>query len=332
MRETATAVPSVQTEQQEPIHEPKARKIVQNFNAKDIEGCHDYDAAIRAYLTGSKSFKNGRFEIKDDILWFKRKRNVPGAKRKPYLKDILAQKINGIIVGNSSVIIRGGRQAKRGRGQAQCQVSLRRYVPMVPFSVFKDSKLDIKQFELIDMGQEETLDLGRKHWKTGEKIMDHFTGAMLFRVEENYYLFDLDRNDVALKQFNAFMSRIPKPCATIDEAYASLKPQEVYDAERFMKEPCPRHGEWFFIPVPGEFTPDTAQMRRYGWGSNAPLEARLQSKGNRPHFVADICKEGFVRGRVRHGGLEHKDITLKGWHKPVPNTAVESYKISGEVD
>jgi hypothetical protein len=39
-----------------------------------------------------------------------------------------------------------------------------------------------------------------------------------------------------------------------------------------------------------------------------------------------------VRGRVYHGGFEHNPIDLKGWHKAVPNTAVESFRISGDVD
>jgi hypothetical protein len=39
-----------------------------------------------------------------------------------------------------------------------------------------------------------------------------------------------------------------------------------------------------------------------------------------------------VRGKVSHGGHEHKPIILDGWHKPVPNTAVGSFKISGAVD
>ena len=60
--------------------------------------------------------------------------------------------------------------------------------------------------------------------------------------------------------------------------------------------------------------------------------ATLQSKNNRPHYVQFLSVEGYVKGKVTHGGGEHKAIMLKGWCKAVPNTAVESFKISGQVD
>lgn len=315
-----TAAPQVQVE---PV-------IVQNFKEKDITGSHDYDVAIRAYLTGKTEGKFGRYQVKGDELWFIRKRLKTNAKRTTYNKDILARKINGVFIGNSSVIRRMPSGNTSQRGQTAGQIRLGQLIPMVPFSVFKDAKLSIDAFRLIDKGHEEDLDVGDRNSK-GERVLRHFTGAMLFEVEGVSYLFDLDRNDVALKQFNAFLSRLPGNPKTIEDAYASLKPQEVYEAERFMKEPCPRHGEWFFIPVKGNFKPSSAKLQQRSWFSDV-RRAVLQSKGNRPHYVEKMCEEGYVTGRVEHGGREHKDIVLKGWYKPVPNTAVESFKISGEID
>lgn len=39
-----------------------------------------------------------------------------------------------------------------------------------------------------------------------------------------------------------------------------------------------------------------------------------------------------IEGYVRHGGGDHRPIKLDGWHRPVPNTATKSFKISGAID
>lgn len=309
------------------------------INPKDISECSgNIQAALRAFLCGSTKYnvKTNQYKIIGDELWFVRKsmRTTPTGRVK-WNKDLVAKKIKGIYFGNSSKADAFYRNTWRGEPsimELAIQRALARHVPMVPFSVFEDGGLNIENLKIIDKGPDEKLDLNQKD-KNGKKIYRHFTGALLFSIEDKYYLFDTDRNDLKLKSFNAFMSRLPRACVSIEDAYASLKPKEVYEAERFMKEPCQRHGEWFFIPVTGTFKPGTGGARtQLGWGSDRKTVAVLQSKGNRPHYVDQLCDEGFVRGLVRHGGYEHKDIELKGWCKPVPNTAVESFKITGLVD
>lgn len=256
------------------------------------------------------------------------------AVRISYLRGMVAKKINGRFFGNSSEIFGGNK--RRGRDnfvkQLECQRRISEFIPMIPFELFKTFKLKIEDLKIVDQGPEEDFDFGRKT-KEGKIILQHFTGAMVFSIGEHYYMFDVDRNEVALKNFNCWMSRLPRPVTSLEDAYASLKPQEVYDAERFLGKLCERQGEWFFIPVQGKFKPDPDMLQgQVGWGDSRRAMATLQSKGNRAHYVEKMCKEGYVTGRVTHGGFEHKDIQLDTWCKPVPNAAVESFRITGMVD
>lgn len=310
---------------------------------------------IKSYLTGTlpkrvnPDLSNHVYYVKNGDLWMFK--NNPSLK----ISRCIVKKVNGAYVGNSSglTFIRSAptKRQKRGRvcalgGILKIQEILEDVMPMVPFQMFKDAKLDINSFHLIDKGPSEVLNVtDGGSWR--DRNRSHFTGAMVFRMninprsreiegeKEAYYLFDLDRNDLEMKNVNFFLSRLCRPVTSIADAYASLKPKEVADAERFLKQPCQRQGEWFFIPVQGRFKRKTDQTNWRGFvqrGRPRFVEAILQSKGNRPHHVKFISEEGYVIGEVTHGGKEHKAIKLTTWCKPVPNTAVESFKISGAID
>lgn len=316
----------------DPVVVPEIEKVESKWKPEDIQGHNQYQIAIRFYLTGEgKISKSNPYKIIKGELWFIRPRVTYAGGHGlrytgKYHKDILCKKVNGVYLGNSSGLARSSKG--RTGSPLAAQLELGQYIPMVPYGLFEGrKKLDINSFVLVDKGPDEELDLGRKN-KHGEKIMTHFTGAMLFNIGSQQYLFDIDRNDLVMKNFNAFMSRLGSKVKTIDEAYKSLKPKEVYDAERFLKAAVPRQGEWFFIPVHGKRIPPLVAEKSE---NGRLINAVLQSKGNRAHYVEEKCGE-YVRGRVWHGGYEHKDITLKEWHRPVPNTAIESFKISGAID
>lgn len=80
----------------------------------------------------------------------------------------------------------------------------------------------------------------------------HFVGAMIISVQNKYFLFDVDRNEIKNFLFNAFLVELPKKVTNIKDAYISLKPQEVVDAEK-NKLKVLRQGEWFFIPTKFNF-------------------------------------------------------------------------------
>ncbi len=253
----------------------------------------------------------------------------------------VAKKLGGAFIGNSSSLawttMNGKLYALNGRNE-RIQQTLADVMPMVPFAMLKDNGFNIDSLKVLDRGNEETLKVSVRY--SGRIDDQHFTGAMLFRIsskkgkkENQYFLFDVDRGDLEKKIFNPFLSRISAPCKTITEAYESLKPQEVRDAERFLKRQCTRQGEWFFIPVRGEFKKQPIGTRyHYGADRFKKFNAILQSKGNRAHYALHISEEGYVTGTVAHGGYEHPDIELEGWHKAVPNTAIESFTITGGID
>lgn len=308
----------------------EAEKVQKGFNPELFYGFSYKVKAVKAFLCGEEiTSKSNPFQIRGDELWYVRPRvswkSGRQLKTGKFHSDIIAKKVRGFFIGNSSGLHRNSKGRTIG-SRLDVQEYISRFIPVVPFTMFEQTGYNLDSFTMIDRGPEEDVDLGRKD-RDGKHVMDHFTGAMLFNIGKNQFLFDIDRNDLAKKNFNAFMSRLSVKCKTIEEAYASLKPREVYEAERFLKVACPRQGEWFFIPVHGKRIPPLVAEK----DGNRYVNAVLQSKGNRAHYVEQKCGD-FVKGRVWHGGMEHKDIQLLEWHRPVPNTAVESFKITGAID
>lgn len=321
-------IPDIQIKQKEAFRKPQWWDSTTKVPTYD-GACR---SLVRDFLLGKRTgkysmlYKNFRhiysIRNKGSELWlFKDNKSIK-------YEICMAKKVDGIFIGNASSLQaskkKDGSVAFTGSNQHKIQEVLSDCMPMLPFRIFEEAKLDLNSFELIEHGGEEYVKTDRR-WR-GEDGKVHFVGAMLFKINDSFYLFDIDRNDIKEEIFNPFLSKLPGPSKTIAEAYASLKPKEVYEAERFLKTECMRQGEWFFIPVQGKFEP-----RKHRDGTRR-IEGLLQSKGHRPHFSEEICEEGYVRGRIRHGGNEHFPIDLPGWHKPVANDAEVSFKISGAID
>lgn len=248
------------------------------------------------------------------------------------VQQVLAQRINGLIIGNSSGLGMQRRKDLNDDSSArplEAQRFLSLCVPMLPFGVFDQMGLGLDTLEIVDQGKEETFYLKTSETKANPSGARHFTGASLFSIGGKSFLFDIDRGDMELGVFNPFLSRLPHPCKTIGEAYRSLKPGEVAAAELAGKKVI-RQGEWFFLPVDGVAKASNVVRDDLGRAK----EGILQSKGNRPHFTSLMTADGLVGGRVRHGGFEHPPMDLPEgkWFKPVPNTAVESWSLEGRVD
>jgi hypothetical protein len=319
-----------------------------NDNFKDVRNDR-LKKVVKQFVTGSFKGKMKGYDNTNGLHIYSTKKDGTELwlfKNNPQIKVriCVAKKVGDYFIGNASGLsfnrMTDGSLSSLG-GRLKIQQVLSEVMPMVPFQMFKDAKLDINSFRVVEKGPDETLDIS-----VGARIdKRHYTGAMLFKIEvrsrsvgieghkDEYYLFDIDRNDLRLATFNAFLSKLPKPCKTIKEAYANLKPQEVYEAEKFLGHEVNRQGEWFFIPVQGEFKRSKVEPRFPGQQGNRRFaQAILQSKDNRPHYVEFLSEDGYVKGKVTHGGFEHKPIELETWCKAVPNTAIESFKISGAVD
>lgn len=288
-------------------------------------------------------------------------------------------KVDGIqvVLGNSSILPLVGRTIAYGneslnRSETLIQRKLAVKATMVPFSVFEQAKLDLNKYRVIERGPEETAKKTEDYYdykedKIAKKVNKvHFTGASLFEVEGQQFLFDIDRREQQHGIFNPFLVELPRKVKTIAEAYQSLKPKVVMDAEKKGLKVL-RQGEWFFIPSKGpKQTKLTEKQKLAAIASSAgswtikdlkksfgakfvnaaikmgkqaaeslPRALSLQAGQNRPNTVETGLKQGdttYVTGKVSHSGREHADLVLKGWYTAVPNTSTKSFTITGDID
>lgn len=212
-------------------------------------------------------------------------------------------------------------------------------VPMLPFSAFIQAGLKVTQTRILDQGQAETVKREvLRNRKDNPIFADvHYTGASLFQNGTSYFLFDIDRVEIEHGIFNPFIVELPRPVNTIAEAYDSLIPLAVRTAQSEGR-PVLRQGEHFFIKVaePSQYKADPARTRDLGSDDENDRfkTARLSAQGNRDHEASRFNeKSGLVSGFVKHWGREHRDLDLtSGWWRPVPNTAVKAFTITGDVD
>lgn len=157
----------------------------------------------------------------------------------------------------------------------------------------------------------------------------HFTGSRLFTLEKTegnesktcFFLMDIDRNEIEHGIFNPFLVELNSPVKTISESYQSLKPLEVIDAEKNKLEVL-RQGEWFLIKT--DLVPIKYDSEGY-----------IRTGQNRPNIAEKYAEQNemkLVSGRLSHSGREHKDLFLESWYQVVPNTSVQSWQLSGDID
>lgn len=344
----------------------KMRPIVK-YNL-DLKSKDDSTKAANAFLVGSTGRFGKYFALPNALVYRTIITNSYGDKQ--LAQNIIARRVTNnaetFIVGNSSILPLIGRRMSFGNETLNMQVVdvqtyLSERIQMIPFSVFDEACLDLNKYKLLDRGVEETVtrkidNPEYKGWKKEEMqergisefIYEtvHFTGASLFEVDGSTFLFDIDRIEIDHKIFNPFLVKIPVNVETIKQAYLSLKPQEVINAESQGLK-VERQGEWFFIPMNafeikkmqnnlnsddifiGEVN-DNGNVERY-----SSVSFELKAGNNRPNY----CQNGFafegkayVSGLVQHSGREHRDITLDHWCYAVPNTSTESFTITGDID
>lgn len=279
-----------------------------------------------------------------------------------------------LVLGNSSILELVGAHTAWGSFQRNRRVTpiqrlLETMIPMLPFTVFEQAKLDISKVRVVDKAAPETITrkvFVKRDYQNDRDIFReetiHFTGASLFEIDGTYFLFDIDRREIKNKVFNPFLVKLPGAVKTIAKAYASLKPTEVIKAEKRGLKVL-RQGEWFFIPcaAPKLRNEKTRQKKlaqhremvkglRYGsaeWHRaelermelerGLPRQLELRAGRNRPNYVSrglEVKRGQFlVSGTVTHSGREHEPLHLgTKWYRAVPNTATESWQITGDID
>ena len=193
----------------------------------------------------------------------------------------------------------------------------------IPFNVLEAASLKISETKILEQGPEETFEIKvPKKYGGTEMQSRHFTGALLLENSGRKFLMDLDRIEIAHKLFNVFFVEVSSSVTSIAEAYESMKPDEVKQAEANGIE-VRRQGEWFFVATDKTITIDvesqleTYQRREDDEGANLAYIASGQvshGKG-RPNdlykpfnFGADL--DSLVCGVVTHRGREHAPLSL----------------------
>jgi len=153
----------------------------------------------------------------------------------------------------------------------------------------------------------------------------HMAASAVFKYGEHYALASMDE-----QQF--FVSILPRPVDSVSDAFYSLKPEEVEEAESKGME-IYRQGEWFFIP---HLIGKEAREQYNRMESEFKLVGR---NGGNPHVATrgEWLREGVaeVSGRIRHD--EHRTLQLSWSNDPVifiamENTALISHSAAGKVD
>lgn len=125
----------------------------------------------------------------------------------------------------------------------------------VPFENVVDKEngagLDLSKLTIMEWTGAETMIIPpirrTKDWSGSFYVVDrHFAGAMVIKIEDKYFLFDADREELANHGFNPFFTQLPGPARTVNEAYLLLMPEPVHEATRNCMNVV-RQGEFFFV-------------------------------------------------------------------------------------
>ena len=308
--------------------------------------------------------------------------------RVSYMRDdmnVIAQKFHPegeapFILGNSSILPLVGRMTYRSSsttvynaGVTLIQTAMEQTpgIRMVPFSVFGELKLDINKVRIIDSGGPEVVTRVVQNPNPGGpltiKETVHFSGPVVFNVDDKYILVDIDRREIEFKNWNAFAVVLPRKVSSVEDAYDSLVPRAVRKAIRDGLD-VKRIGEWFLIPSAAPKLRKMTDIEKalclyhgsiwreeekiltnaFGeaWLSEAQEKAEklrmelvkpvdLRAGNNTPNhaeFGVQVGKDFYVKGEITHRGRQHEPLQLDGWHRAVCNTAHSSFQLTGDID
>jgi len=156
---------------------------------------------------------------------------------------------------------------------------------------------------------------------------EHVLGGVVIELGGNYYLSGVDENEPwRLRSY--FLCQLPNAVASIGQAYESLKPQRVRDAEVRGVE-IRRQGDVFLVPVAGRdwnltlrFGRDTLARDHRLWNGTHTASRALVADGR-----------VFVSGRLTHERRQHRTLYCKGlWYEATKNTALASWNAVGHID
>jgi len=203
-------------------------------------------------------------------------------------------------------------------------------VPL-PFTLFNEvPEMDVRDFEWILKPTaeriKEVIPPAYKGDQPRERIR-HFSGACLFAIGKDTYLFDIDRQEIQKHGiFNAFLTKLPKKVSTVEEAYDILMPDAVKDATAKGID-VQRQGEFFFIkhsdecPIKPDLTDEEMRVLRHppsriGFGI-APVGGRRMAfaSDDRSPFDSEIDDDVKLdtpeKKQFQKEALEYKRVLAK---------------------
>lgn len=189
---------------------------------------------------------------------------------------------DGSVLSNANVLIYVGRRFAWGqesrkwgvRQEPEQQWLEEAGAIPIPFTLFKETNTDIRDFSWVMKPIAETVIIKEDRWDNrtqGMRLQDiprHFSGACIFKIGNDTYLFDIDRQELEHNIFNPFLTKLPHRVVSVEEAYDVLIPDEVRDAKK-KGVAVKRQGEFFFIkhseecPVTTELTDEEKQILRF---------------------------------------------------------------------
>jgi len=195
----------------------------------------------------------------------------------------------------------------------------------IPFTLFREADMDVRDFSWVVKPVAENVSVRLPpQWneKVGKFETRHFSGACIFAIGQNMYLFDIDRQEIAEHNiFNPFVTKLPRSVSSIKEAYDILMPDEVRKAIENGID-VKRQGEFFFIrvsdecPVKSTLTEDEVRTlrnppSRIGYGLS-PVNGRFSLlSDDRAPFEKDFPLDTPERKAYQEAALEYKRVFEK---------------------
>jgi hypothetical protein len=245
--------------------------------------------------------------------------------------EIVAYKMqDGTVLSNANRLIYVGRKfawghevSRWGRDQVHEQRLLETWgaIPL-PFTLFNEvPEMDVRDFSWVVKPKAETvisMEVPRWQGDHPQRRTRHFSGACVFAIGKDTYLFDIDRQEIQEHNiFNPFLTKLPKRVSSIEEAYDVLIPDEVRKARAEGIE-VKRQGEFFFIkysddcPIRPDLTDEEWKILRYppsriGYGI-APVGRFNYVNDDRAPFEKPEEIDTPVKKEFQEAALKFKDV------------------------
>ena len=289
--------------------------------------------------------------------------NLHGMRVQYFEENLVAVKLhdeNGlpVFIGNSSTLELVGRSVAYGRvsenrGESDIQREMKHdpAFVMLPLTKLESDKLDVAAVEIVERGGVETVTVDQKaesYPHDFHEVKRQFN-ATLFKIENRYFLNDLDRRELKNLHFRTFLSELPGPAQSISEAYRTLVPTSVLGAKAEGLK-VEQVGDWFFIPCDAPTLPVLsneermlilgtnsyrldksviAYLTRQGPPSEGEVERLLEkvprpltlSKGIGMTSAIEIDGVTYCRKEIEGNDANWTGLKLSGWHRPVRNLA-----------